>query len=496
VNGGRETSGARAAGASDCFSAPGRDWETWCRFLGRERREPVESDPARPLSLAAESERSGGRLRSWGQTEQGWEVEFADPLAIDLEDDLRFLLGPDIRVFVAETPASPRATPAGPDTESFDQAADEGPVIGWVDATLERAVRERASDLHVEWIAGSLQVRMRVDGQMRSLDGPPARLAPRVIARLKVLANLDLAERRLPQDGRIRRRRGGREMDLRVSTLPTAGGESVVIRVLDTGALRRDLSELGLPDGILDGLRQTLALPHGLGLVTGPTGAGKTTTLYAAVQEKLSGSRKVISVEDPVEFQVDGMMQVPVNPTAGLSFGTALRSVLRQDPDVIMIGEIRDPETALIAVQAALTGHLVLSSLHTGDCVSAVSRLVNLGVPRYLVASALVGVVAQRLVRASCRCRRTRAGSDGSPVSDCPICAGTGYHGRRTLFEWLPTTAAWRDQIGRDQSPAELRGWLAARGFRSLAQQAAEMVTSRETTREEASRWVDDLPGS
>jgi type IV pilus assembly protein PilB len=428
------------------------------------------------------------------------ELVSPDPFALTELDDLTFKLGRDATLVLghpAESEGAPAPVgsarlvhhrlgaggradrdkppaPAGLPADLLAEAARQ-PVVALVDAILHRAVRERASDIHFEPAGDILQVRFRVDGVLALREPIPAGLELAVLSRLKVLANLDIAERRLPQDGRLRLESEGRSVDLRLSTLPTWSGESLVLRVLDPGAVRTGLEELGLPAEVFDGLSAAIARPHGLVLVTGPTGAGKTTTLYAALRRLNQPGVRLITIEDPVEYEIDGVMQVAVNPAAGLGFGPALRAMLRQDPDVIMVGEIRDAETARIAVQAALTGHLVLSTLHTNDAVGAVTRLVDLGVEPYLVAAALEGVLAQRLVRR--------------------LDPATGaLRGRTGVFEWMPVDDAWRDLVAAGATPAALRAHTRARGGRTLADEARRLVEAGFTTPDEAARVIADPP--
>jgi type II secretory ATPase GspE/PulE/Tfp pilus assembly ATPase PilB-like protein len=398
-----------------------------------------------------------------------------DPFALEALDDLTFKLGRDATLVLGNLPSAPAPISHLPSPISHISSApisQTPPVVALVDSLLHRAVRERASDLHFEPAGDVLQVRLRVDGLLSLLPPVPAGLEAAVVSRLKVLANLDLAEHRLPQDGRLRLEVDGRVVDLRISTLPTWSGESVVLRVLDPGAVRTGLDELGLPPDILAGFSAAIDRPHGLVLVTGPTGAGKTTTLYAALRRLNQPDVRIVTVEDPVEYEIDGVMQVTANPAAGLGFGPALRALLRQDPDVILVGEIRDAETARTAVQAALTGHLVLSTLHTNDAVGAVTRLLDLGIEPYLVAAALEGVLAQRLVR-----RLDPATGEG--------------HGRTGVFEWMPVDEAWRDLVGAGTTGAALRNHVLARGLRPLATEAARLVSAGLTTPAEAARLLE-----
>jgi type IV pilus assembly protein PilB len=405
-------------------------------------------------------------------------------------------------VFSSLTPAAAEAAANG----AADLAAQAGlpPVVRYVNDVLEQAVRERASDIHFEPFEHACRVRCRIDGALREWPPPPAALALPVTSRLKVLANLDIAERRVPQDGRIQLDVGGRAVDLRISTLPTQFGESVVLRVLDGDrSASIGLDTLGLAAPVLGELRNLIRRPSGIVVVTGPTGSGKTTTLYACLREINESGAKLLTVEDPVEYELEGVMQVPVNPTAGLTFAAALRSFLRQDPDVVMVGEIRDLETAHVAIQAALTGHLVLTTLHTNDAAGAVTRLTDLGVEPYLVAASLEAVLAQRLVRcicADCRCERLPdpetlarlAPAEGSLAglrfyggAGCPSCQGSGYRGRMGLYELLRVDGAMRELIARGSGTQALRDQARARGMQTLRTGGLAAMAARATTAEE-----------
>jgi general secretion pathway protein E len=333
------------------------------------------------------------------------------------------------------------------DLEHLRDMASEAPVIRLVNAMIAQAIEERASDIHVEPFEKEFRVRFRVDGVLFEQERPPRELKAAITSRLKLMASLNIAERRLPQDGRIKIRILGREVDLRVSTLPTLYGESVVMRLLDRSAGDfYDLRRLGFDDRMLERMEHFTSLPHGIFLVTGPTGSGKSTTLYSALKRINTSERKIITIEDPVEYQMDGINQIHVNPQIGLTFAAGLRHIVRQDPDVIMVGEIRDRETADIAIRAALTGHLVFSTLHTNDAPSAVTRLTDMGVENYLITSSVVAILAQRLVRVICRnCRepgeRTIAPS-GEEIETfrgrgCPECNGSGYKSRAGIFEMM-----------------------------------------------------------
>jgi len=381
--------------------------------------------------------------------------------------------------------------------------ANEAPVVRLVNLLLLEALNARASDVHIEGYARSLRVRYRVDGVLRDAPSPPAHLMPAVISRLKIMAELDIAERRVPQDGRIRLRLQDRQVDVRVSTLPTLHGESIVLRLLDSESGRASLDQLGMASDTLDLFTRAIARPHGIVLATGPTGSGKTTTLYAAVDRIRTGREKILTVEDPVEYQLAGVPQVPVNAAVGVTFATALRALLRQDPDVLLVGEIRDPETAEIATQAALTGHLVLSTLHTNDAPSALTRLLDLGVAPYLVASTVEAVLAQRLVRTSCsECRRevpvtgtvaSPNGSPGIPATEwrgagCDACLGTGYRGRTGIYEILVLDEELRAEVMRQRGSGELRRLAIAHGMRTLFDDGLRHVRAGVTTLEEVMR--------
>ncbi len=386
------------------------------------------------------------------------------------------------------------------DVQKIDAANDGAPVINLVNFMILQGVRQGASDLHIEPDEQHSSVRFRIDGELREVLRPRLEFHPAIISRIKVMARMDIAEHRLPQDGRIHVIVDGRQIDLRVSTLPTVLGEKVVLRVLDRNSVTFELSELGFPDQQLHDVKQMLARPYGLMLVTGPTGSGKTTTLYSAIELIKSVKRNIITVEDPVEYQLRMINQVHANTGTNLTFARALRSILRQDPDVIMVGEIRDGETAEIAIQAALTGHLVLSTLHTNDAAGAVTRLVDMGVVPYKIAAALVGVVAQRLVRTVCRNCRTLYYPTATQFDElryqgnrerqfvrgegCQTCFDTGFRGRTGLYEVLTVTRELRDLIAENPRVDAIRDWHAEHGGTSLLQEglrrAEEGITSLE----------------
>jgi general secretion pathway protein E len=384
--------------------------------------------------------------------------------------------------------------------------ANQPPVVRYVNLLVHDAYQAGASDIHLEATRAGLSARLRLDGVLLAAPEPPADLQQAVVSRIKLLAELDIAERRRPQDGRIRVRLDQRELDLRVSTVPTMFGESVVLRLLDRGGRPVALSELGMNADVLAQVERLAGRPHGMLLVTGPTGSGKTTTLYAALQCRDTSSEKIITVEDPVEYQLAGVTQVPVHRQAGVTFGSALRSILRQDPDVVMVGEMRDGETAEIAVQAAMTGHLVVSTLHTNDAIGAIPRLVDLGVPEYLVAATVEGVLAQRLVRRICDACRQEYRADPQQVAllarrpvrrttlsrgaGCIQCRGTGFRGRVGIYELLVLSDAMKDAIVRRAPRSELRMLAEQGGMRALGEDGWSKVEAGITTIGEVLRVV------
>src|SRR6202035_1824706 len=344
--------------------------------------------------------------------------------------------------------------------------ASEAPVIRLVNTMIGQAIEQRASDIHIEPFEKEFRVRFRVDGVLFNQEAPPRELKAAIISRLKLMAKLNIAERRLPQDGRIKIRILGREVDLRVSTLPTLFGESVVMRLLDRSAGDfYDLRRLGFDDRMLDRMEHYTSLPHGIFLVTGPTGSGKSTTLYSALKRINLPDKKIITIEDPVEYQMDGINQIHVNPAIGLTFASGLRHIVRQDPDVIMVGEIRDRETADVAIRAALTGHFVYSTLHTNDAPSAITRLTDMGVENYLLTSSMVAVLAQRLVRVICEhCKvedASRIAPDGQTLKcyrgeGCDHCFGSGYTGRVGIFELMELNDEIRKLIMANEDAAQI----------------------------------------
>ena len=387
---------------------------------------------------------------------------------------------------------------------------DEAPIIRFVNGLLTQAYRQRASDIHIEPFETEVIVRYRVDGILYEVQRPPYRAMPNIISRLKIMANLDIAEKRLPQDGRFSIRIAGKQADIRMSTLPTAFGERVVLRLLDKSSGMLGLEDIGVDTEMLPQIKKMIQKNHGIFLVTGPTGAGKTTTLYSALLAINSQKQNIITVEDPIEYQLPGVGQIQVNPKIDLTFAQGLRSILRQDPDVIMVGEIRDSETAKIAVQAALTGHLVFSTLHTNDSAGALARLVEMGVEPFLAASALVGVLAQRLVRTVCpHCRISYQPDeqllaelfDGTEIPDqatfyrgrgCSHCMDVGYLGRTGLYELLEVTDPIRHLVTSNADAATIRRQALKMGMRPLRQAGLVKVLAGETTVEEILRVTQE----
>jgi len=458
-----------------------------------------------------------------------------DPFAAQLAGDLAFSLEREVRLVVADpervaalirrhygteetarestmdegTAAIEGATgDAGVSESELEEMVARTSIIRFVNLVLTQAVRDQASDIHFEPFEHEFKIRYRIDGSLYELVPPPKSLALPVVSRVKVLANLNIAECRVPQDGRLKFNAAGRAVDLRVSTLPTQFGESVVLRVLDQSAVRLDLAQLTLPPPIEAAVREIIRRPNGIFVVTGPTGSGKTTTLYGCLQELNSPDVKILTIEDPVEYEIDGIMQVPVNYAAELTFARALRAFLRQDPDIVMVGEIRDLETAQIAIQASLTGHLVLSTLHTNDAPGAVTRLADMGVAPFLLASTLEAVLAQRLVRRLCPdCRTpyepsdallhsggfTRAQTAGRPFyrsKGCPACHQSGYRGRIGVFELLRMTDALRELVAAGASLVQLRQRAVAQGLVPLRDAGLQAMLAGETSLEEVRKYM------
>ncbi len=393
---------------------------------------------------------------------------------------------------------------------NLDNAAEDASIIRFVNQVLRDAIELRASDIHLEPFEDELQIRYRIDGVLQEIPVPAQikRFQPAIVSRVKILSHLNIAEKRLPQDGRIKIRLDENEIDIRVSVIPMLHGEAVVMRLLRQSATLRGMGELGLDPRELKSFRRVLGLPHGIILVTGPTGSGKTSTLYTALNEINDKVRKIITIEDPIEYQLKGINQIQVSEKSGLTFGRGLRAILRHDPDVLLIGEIRDKETAQIAVQASLTGHLVFSTLHTNDAPGALTRLVDMGVEPYLVASSLEAVLAQRLIRVLCpHCKA----EDMTPTTaslkaqlgfpkdtgvfravGCRECRNTGYHGRRAIFEWMDTSNEIRQLILRNASSGEIGVVARKGGMRPLSEDGWRLVRLGVTTAEEVLRVTKD----
>ena len=425
-----------------------------------------------------------------------------DSAAGSLETDLR---GVDLELLAPEDEA----------LDDLRALAGQAPVIRLVNVLILEALNLRASDIHLESSPAGLRVRYRIDGVLQEVSRPPHQYQAAVISRIKIMASLNIAERRLAQDGRIRLRLSDREVDLRVSTLPSLHGESVVLRVLDRGGGVRGLDEIGMAADTLARFERLVETPHGIVLVTGPTGSGKTTTLYGALRKINAPGVKIITVEDPVEYQVEGVTQIPVNAKVGLTFAAALRSILRHDPDVIMVGEMRDAETSAIAIQSALTGHLVFSTLHTNDAPGGITRLVDMGVEPYLVSATVQGLLAQRLVRLVCRScavafdppaeavmrasglseSEARAGAHFLKGDGCDACAGTGYRGRTGIYELLVLSDAIRGAIVARRPLEEIRALARAEGMIPLRAAGWDKVRAGLTTVEELLRVTrDEVP--
>jgi len=389
------------------------------------------------------------------------------------------------------------------DLEHLRDMASEAPVIRLVNAIIAQAVEKRASDIHFEPFEKEFRVRYRIDGVLYAQEAPPREMKAAVISRVKLMAKLNIAERRLPQDGRIKIKTLGREVDLRVSTLPTLYGESVVMRLLDRSAGDfYDLGRLGFDRHMLSRMEHYTALPHGIFLVTGPTGSGKSTTLYSALKRINQSDKKIITIEDPVEYQMDGINQIHVNPQIGLTFAAGLRHIVRQDPDVIMVGEIRDRETADTAIRASLTGHFVYSTLHTNDAPSAITRLIDMGVENYLITSSVVGVMAQRLVRVICpQCKTengTRIAPDGETVrcyrgAGCENCFGSGYIGRVGIFELMELNDDIRKLILRGDDAVAITMAARRNGMRNLREDGWLKVAEGQTTPDEVMRVTQEF---
>ncbi len=454
-----------------------------------------------------------------------------DPLNSSVINELSFILQKDIELAVAD-PAQVEAAvtriygeatsasmeellgefgevdTAAVTDEDVTKQASQAPIIRFVDLVLQEGVKAKASDIHFEPFEHEFRIRLRIDGSLYEMAPPPKNLASAVIARVKVLSSLNIAERRVPQDGRIKTTISGRQIDLRVSTLPTQFGESVVLRILDKTVVNLSLDALSMHDDIKEGIRTMVSRPNGIFIVTGPTGSGKTTTLYSALREVNTEDVKILTAEDPVEYEVEGIMQVPINHQVGLTFAAALRSFLRQDPDTIMVGEIRDLETAQIAVQASLTGHVVLSTLHTNDAPGAVTRLIDMGLEPFLISASLEGVLAQRLLRRVCKTCRTAYEPDKDVINmldvdaleiankkfyygkGCADCNRSGFKGRQGLFELMTINDQLRTLITQKAPTLVLKQKAIESGMRPLREDGLRCIFDGHTSIEEVLKYT------
>ncbi len=474
------------------------------KFLKQARVLPIAEDEER-LSLAMADPFDRDAIRAM-------ELLAGKPVApyvarpAELEAALERLYGRDPAMGDMSSAAAPAQDEADDDVQRLKDMASEAPVIRLVNQTIAQAVESRASDIHLEPFEGRLRLRYRIDGVLREFEGPPKKLAAAVVSRIKIMSKLNIAERRLPQDGRVKLAVRGKEVDLRVACMPTMHGEHVVMRILDRGTVPLDFAALGFEGDVLARYLELLHQPHGILLVTGPTGSGKTTSLYASLLELNTPDVNILTVEDPVEYQLDGVNQVHVKPQIGLTFASALRAFLRQDPDIIMVGEIRDVETAQIAVQASLTGHLVLSTLHTNNAASSISRLLDMGVEDYLLNSTLIGIVAQRLVRTLCTvCRepyrappelmaQVRPGFTGEATfyraKGCPKCNNTGYSGRTGILELLPMSEGIGRLVLQRAEAREIQRLAQQEGMRTMYEDGIAKALAGLTTPEEVMRVI------
>ncbi|MBL9114802.1 MAG: type II/IV secretion system protein [Verrucomicrobiaceae bacterium] len=509
------------------FSNEDEFWATVAEEIGAQHFDLTEFDPPKELVGIMPS----AMARLYGafpitMDSTSLHVAFTDPLNPQLAEDLRFAIGKDVVPVVARRDQVQALIDKhyGSGATSFDEifkqlglsaakSNDEpdpnsAPIVRFVDLVLTQAIKEKASDIHFEPFEHEFKIRYRVDGALYEMAPPPAHLANTVISRVKVMANLNIAERRIPQDGRIMTTVEGKPVDMRVSSLPTQHGESVVLRVLDRSSIQLTMTDLGMSDYLYSYIQETIHKPNGIFIVTGPTGAGKTTTLYAALREINTIDSKLLTAEDPVEYELDGIMQVPVNEAVGLTFARALRAFLRQDPDRIMVGELRDLETASIAIQASLTGHLVLSTLHTNDAAGAVTRLVDLGVEPFLISATLEGVLAQRLLRTICKeCKVSYNPSQsilnqlGLTAHDtqgkqfftgggCGRCGNSGYKGRKGLFELMDITDPLRDMIVKRAPTLTLKQKAIEMGMVTLRQDGIRSIFDGVTTIEEVLKYT------
>jgi type IV pilus assembly protein PilB len=459
----------------------------------------------------------------------GLHVALVDPLNPQTVEDLRFALGREVHVVVApdylveakinecyggegkameDILSQFEIGGGGQSVQDLESEANSAPIIRYVDLVLYQAIKEKASDIHFEPFEKEFKIRYRVDGALYEMAPPPIHLALPILSRVKVMSNMNIAERRVPQDGRIVKQVGDKQVDMRVSSLPTHHGESIVLRVLDRSSVNLSLENLGLTDYIYNYITETIEKPNGIFIVTGPTGAGKTTTLYAALRRINTIDSKLLTAEDPVEYDIDGIIQIPINEAIGLDFPRVLRAFLRQDPDRIMVGEMRDKETATIGIQAALTGHLVLSTLHTNDAAGAITRLIDMGCEPFLVAASLEGVLAQRLVRTICKdCKApyepneailSQLGVSAHELGDkqfytgagCDVCGQTGYRGRRGLYELLNITDPIRELITARAPTVVIKQKAVELGMNTLREDGLRNIYLGNTSIEEVLKYT------
>ncbi|MBE6375767.1 MAG: type II/IV secretion system protein [Lentisphaeria bacterium] len=494
-------------------------WNPKAQDLSREIIRTLDVDTARTYGVIPLQE-----------DEAGVHMAMRRPLDFQLQESLRFIIGKNIFPVICDPDQFEseldRYYPEKEDTvddivaelgdlavEDEDDVPDEDkanemPIVKFVDVIIHQAIKDKASDIHFEPFEKNFRIRYRVDGALYEMPEPPRSLATPVISRIKIISGLNISERRRPQDGRIQLKYNGRPVDLRVSCLPTSHGESVVLRVLDRSVVNLQLDSLGIGTDVLEKLREIIHLPNGILLVTGPTGSGKTTTLYSALSEINKVEDKILTAEDPVEYDIEGLVQCPINDAVGMTFQKALRAFLRQDPDRILVGEIRDFETAQIAIEASLTGHFVFSTLHTNDAASTVTRLMDMGVEPFLIASSLAGVLGQRLIRRVCpqcktfytptdedldRLNLERAQVEGKQFCygrGCELCSNTGYKGRKALTELMVINDVLRDMIA-DSTPANILGAKASEfGMRTLREDGLMAIFNAETTVDEVVRYT------
>lgn len=460
-------------------------------------------------------------------------VAVRNPLNYQIVDELRFILSMDVEVvlapeaqidsaiekyypmdvasmhdMLAELDIQEKDGISLDNASELENVANEAPIVKFVDAIMYQAIKDKASDIHFEPFEKEFKIRYRIDGALYEMPPPPKNLAIPVISRVKIMSGLNISERRKPQDGRIQLKIGGKPIDLRVSTLPTQFGESVVLRVLDRSVVNLDLDVLGIGEEVLTKLRDIIAMPNGIFVVTGPTGSGKTTTLYSALKEINKIEDKILTAEDPVEYDLEGIIQLPINDSIGMTFGRALRAFLRQDPDVIMLGEIRDLDSAQMAIQASLTGHLVFSTLHTNDSAGAITRMIDMGVEPFLITSALIGVLGQRLIRRVCSNCKTefdptdedlkQLGLERADIGNnkfyygkgCPTCNNTGYKGRKALTELLVMNAKINELVMVSSPTVVIRDKARELGMKTMREDGIRSILNGETTMEEVLKYT------